>query len=159
MIPKPPKLPKMPSPLPMDLEGNVKLGVKTLIALLMVVVTGVASLMGLWSTIPTKADLERLFFNHEGSEVAHPRTTKALQDIREKALLLESRAQRLEENQTTTRNDVAYIRARIDFLTEHTVREAAVQRASGGRRAGEEAVQRLRSGESPDEALAGTDDL
>ena len=143
----------------MDLEGNVKLGVKTLIALLMVVVTGVASLMGLWSTIPTKRDLEKLFFDHEGSEASHPRITQALRDIREKSLLMESRAQRLEENQNTTRNDVAYIRARIDFLTEHTVREAAVQRASGGRRAGEEAVQRLRSGESPDEALAGTNDL
>jgi hypothetical protein len=153
MLPKPPRLPKMPSPLPMDLEGNVKLGVKTLIALLVTVVAGVASLTGLWSTIPTKGDLEKLFVTHEADEQAHPQITKALRDIQSKSVLTDARTQRLEENQKDTQDDVTYIRARIDFLTEHTVRETAV-RASGGRRAGEAAVQRLRSGESPDEALA-----
>jgi hypothetical protein len=69
---------------------------------------------------------------------------------------IESRTQRLEEKQDDTQQSVEYIRARIDFLTEQTVRQVASQRSGAqpqSRQAGDRAVQRLRASGNPAEAL------
>lgn len=134
-----PRPPRLPSPLPVDLEGNVKLGVKTLIALLVTVIAGVVTLMGLWGSLATRSDLRQMFTEHESG--GHPQVTRALEAT-------EARTERLEEKQDETRQDIGYIRARIDFLTEQAVREG-----SSTIGAGERAVQRLRSGAAPAEAL------
>lgn len=150
-----PRPPKMPSPLPMDLEGSVRLGVKTLLAILIAVVTGVVSIMGAWGSLAGKRDIKELLYDHETSSAAHPQISEALKQIEEKALVSEGRTKRLEERQYDTQQDVAYIRARIDFLTEQTVRQAVAQRSTQNRggEAAARAVQRLRAGDNPSTVL------
>jgi hypothetical protein len=134
--------------LPLDLEGNVKLGIKTLVALFIVVVGAVVTLMGTWGTLATKTDLEGMFEDHNESEDVHPATTQTLREVQISAKDVAARTERLEEKQDETRESIQYIRARVDFLTEQTVREVA----RPGRAA--RAVERLRAGEAPQEALS-----
>ena len=137
----------------MDLEGKVKLGVKTLMALLVVVVGAVITLMGTWSTLATKVDLREMFQEHTTRVDAHPMTHGTLEKIKTEAAASSTRLERLEEKQNETRESVEYIRARIDFLTEQTVREAVAQRPRG---VAERVVESVRAGGDPQKAL---DDL
>lgn len=139
----------MPSPIPLDLEGNVKLGIKTLMALLIVVIGAVVTLMGTWGTLATKTDLRGMFKDHNDSEEAHLTTVKTLREVQTSANAVAARTQKLEEKQDQASESIQYIRARVDFLTEQTVREVA----KPGQAA--EAVERLRAGEEPQQALDG----
>ena len=137
--------PKIPSPLPVDLEGNVKLGVKTLIALLIAVVTCTITLV---SVLPTKSDLVALFERHDKSADSHPKKTETLDNVEDKVVAVDSRLGKLEENQIEDRKAVGYIRARIDFLTEQAVREKAPSKWAGN-----QAVKKLRSGAKPSDVI------
>ena len=134
-----PRPPRMPSPFPVDLEGNVRLGVKTLVALLVAVVTCTITLV---KVLPTKSDLEELFTKHEEDVDAH-----GLFQTKLDVALQRSKLEELEETQEQNRKDFEYIRTRIDFLTEQQVVETV------GRRKADEAVQKLRKGVKPSEVL------
>lgn len=154
--PRIPAPPRIPSPLPMDLEGTVKLGIKTLLALLCAIVAGVATAMTLFATLETKNGTKESVLTHNTSDQAHPTVVTSIKKIEDKVALSEVKLQRLNEKQNETREDVIYIRDRIDFLTEQNVRETAAQRAPEGRSrsAGERAVQRLRASGDPEQALS-----
>jgi len=166
-IPPPPlpRAPHMPniaprhSSAPVDLDGNVKLGIKTLTSLFVIVIGSVISLMGLWSTLMTRSEVSEVLSDHNSRMDAHPEMSKALGEIQTRSVTVSSRIQRLEEQQAETSGNVEYIRSRIDFLTEQTIREAAEQRAghrSDSTHVGERAVQRFRASGDPQRAL---DDL
>jgi hypothetical protein len=153
-LPLPAKTPS--TPIPVDLEGKVKLGIKTLMAILGAVVVGMVTLFGIWSTVATKSDLQSLLVDHSLRSDAHPATATAMDTAKVQIARIESRTQRLEEKQNDTQQSVEYIRARIDFLTEQTVRQVASQRSGAqpqSRQAGDRAVQRLRASGNPAEAL------
>jgi len=149
--------PNVPStPIPVDLEGKVKLGINTLMAILASVVVGMVTLFGIWSTVATKNDLQSLLSDHSLRSDAHPVLATAMDNAKTQITRIESRTQRLEEKQNDTQQSVEYIRARIDFLTEQTVRQVASQRSGAqpqSRQAGDRAVQRLRASGNPAEAL------
>jgi membrane protein involved in colicin uptake len=154
-LPMPPEVPS--TPIPVDLEGKVKLGIQTLMAILVSVVVGMVTLFGIWSTVATKVDLKTLLDDHTSRPDAHPKQAGSVQDIQTKLASTEARTKRLEEKQDDTQQSVEYIRARIDFLTEQTVRQVVSQRSGAqaqGRQAGERAVQRLRSSGDPVEAIS-----
>jgi len=148
--------PRTPSPVPVDLEGKVKLGIQTLGAILVSVVVGMVTLFGIWSTVATKSDLQSLLSDHSLRSDGHPEAANAMRVVQRQLAATEARTQRLEEKQDDTRQSVEYIRARIDFLTEQTVREVASQRNvfhPQSRQAGDRAVQRLRASGDPAEAI------
>jgi hypothetical protein len=153
-LPMPPEVPS--TPIPVDLEGKVKLGIQTLMAILASVVVGMVTLFGIWSTVATKVDLKSLLDDHTSRPDAHPETAALVRSVQTQLDGTEARTKRLEEKQDDTQKSVEYIRARIDFLTEQTVRQVASQRSvaqAQGRQAGDRAVQRLRASGNPAEAI------
>ena len=143
--------------MPVDLEGKVKLGINTLMAILASVVVGMVTLFGIWSTVATKSDLQSLITDHSSRSDSHPSTARAVDIAKTQITRIEERTKRLEEKQNDTQQSVEYIRARIDFLTEQTVRQVASQRSGSppqNRQAGDRAVQRLRANGDPTEALS-----
>jgi hypothetical protein len=136
----------------MDLEGKVQLGIKTLAALFVVVIGAVITLMSTWSTLPTKTDLREMFQEHTVRVDAHPVMHETLEGVKDAAVAASSRIESLENQQTETKESVEYIRARIDFLTEQTIREAVARTQP---RQVEEAVERVRAGADPQKTLDG----
>lgn len=143
----------MSSDPPINLDGKVKLSTGTLIAIVVVVF----ALAGIYFKIPTATDLERLIRDHNDSSDSHPNARLA--ELRAKTIAIDFRAERLEERQNDTHKDVEYIRERVDFLTEQSVKQAtrneALQRTTVGRakQAASDAVERLRSGAGPKAAV------
>jgi hypothetical protein len=139
-----------------DLEGKVKIGIKALVALLLAVATGIVAVSSQWAALATKTDLEGLLHRHSEQPDAHPAMAKALQDQTSRVVTLDARTARLEEKSNEAKETMDYIRSRVDFLTEQSVRQAVADRlpAPQARQAGERAVQRLRAGEPPLDAVS-----
>ena len=134
--------PQTPSPVPVDLEGKVKLGVRTLVAILIAFVLGTVTLVGLYYQLPSKSDLVQLFDNHNGSRDSHPKMSETLENVQTQVTDMSIKLK-------TQEQEVGYIRARIDFLTEQAVRDRAPSRW-----AGDEAVKKLRSGAEPSDVVS-----
>lgn len=141
---------------PLNLDGKVKLRIWTLVTLAI----GVFTLAGIYFKLPTKDDIRGLLSDHDKSSDAHPSISGTLAAVRVKAERIEARTERLEERQTEAHADITYIRERVDYLTEQTVRQIArteaLQHTTPGRaqQAANTAVDNLRGGSTPGKAVA-----
>jgi hypothetical protein len=149
---------KNPSDPPVNLDGKLKLGVWTLVA----IAGGIFTLAGAYYRLPSIQDLEKAFDRHNGSADSHPVMSRTSSEFKSGTVLVEARIHTLEEQQRGTHADIEYIRSRIDYLTEQTVRQAAQARVAtlqpGPRavRAGNTAVELLQRGAPPLDAVRGS---
>lgn len=134
--------PQTPSPVPVDLEGKVKIGIRALVAVLISIVIGTATMVGLYYQLPNKDDLLNLFRSHNESKDSHPKMSETLENV-------QAQVKDVSGTLDAQQKEVGYIRARVDFLTEQAVRDKAPTR-----RAGDQAVKRLRSGEKPSDVVS-----
>lgn len=140
---------------PINLDGKVKLGVGTLV----VFAAAIFTLAGVYGQLPSKNDLREVLGEHNTSSDAHPGISRGVSDLRTRLERIGARTDRVEERQTETHADIQYIRERVDYLTEQTLRqavhnEALQQHNTPGRakQASNTAVERYRSGMSPTQA-------
>ena len=151
-------MPKTASDPPINLDGKLKLGVWTLVA----IAGGIFTLAGVYGRLPSIHDLEKAFDSHNRSADSHPATTRMLSELKTGTVLVEARIHTLESRQQETHADVEYIRSRIDYLTEQTVRQDAQARAGASQpgpravRAGNTAVELLQRGAPPMDAVRGS---
>lgn len=140
---------------PINLDGKLKLGAGTLVAIAVAMFT----LAGIFSKLPSKSDMQESFAAHNTSADSHPALYLTLQQLRAESERLELRMSRLEERQNETHDDVTHIRNRIDYLTEQTVRQEAraeaLQRTTPVRaqQAADRAIKSLHQGATPKSAV------
>jgi hypothetical protein len=143
---------------PINLDGKLKLGVGTLVA----IAVAMFALAGVYSNLPSKRDMQTSFAEHNSSSDAHPAYATSLRNLRDDSARLDARMGRIEGQQSETHDDVMYIRSRIDYLTEQTVRQVVraealrVTTAHRATQAGDRAVEGLRRGEQPRTAIQGS---
>jgi len=140
---------------PINLDGKVKLGIGTL----MLIAAAIFTLAGVYGGLPSKEDIKELGERHNISADSHPSLANNLAAVRVKTERIEAHTERLEERQTETHADISYIRERVDYLTEQTVRQIArteaLQHTTPGRaqQAANTAVDNLRGGSAPGQAV------
>lgn len=142
----------LPTEQPIE-NQSVRIGVSTLIVSMCGIVSLVIAAVLGYAALPKKEDLIQALSGHDNSITAH-----GIDHVREAVGAQSHKIADLEEAQRDTSEDVKYIRARVDFLTEQSILKGTDPKSREVvRRAASNVRERAQSAGEPDDPLKGLD--